>query len=176
MGMPLKLSSKNHIIGSLERVVIEMNIYKSVVDEKILCDFSKIRGRTLINHVANSYNIEMAIGFASLFCPEVVEVDGCIFISEFYNDDIQELKKIYKTTKEIEMFVNSWSLTSLVKDCDELDYSVNYIDEFAKAIQYFWQMRMNLLFPNKNIIVEIGDGIMGEQGVTVTLYQECIGA
>lgn len=150
---------------------MKMKTYNSIIDEKILCDFTEIHGCTLMNHVANSYNIEMAIGFASLFCPTIIEVDGCILISEFYNGDIEELKKYYHSSKEIEMFVNSWSLQSLLKDCETLDYSVNYIDEFAKAIQYFWQLRVNSLFPNRNVIVEIGEGIMDEEGLAVTLYQ-----
>lgn len=149
-----------------------MNVFKSIVDEKILQSFSEIRGRSLMNHVSNSYNIEMAIGFAGLFCPEVVEDDGCILISEFYNGNMEELKEQYKSRKEIEIFVNSWSLTSLLKDVDGLDYSINYIDEFAKAIQYFWQLRFNLLFPNRDIVVEIGENIMGEDGVSVTVYQK----
>lgn len=149
-----------------------MKIYQSIVNEKILQEFSEAHGRTLMNHVANSYDIEAAIGFAALFCPEIIEVDGCIFISEFYHDNIQELRSIYKTVREIEMFVNSWSLTSLLKDNDSIDYSVNYVDEFARAIQYFWQMRLNALFPDRNVVVEIGDGIMGEEGVAITLYQK----
>ena len=93
-----------------------MKIYKSIVDERILHDFSKIQGRSLMNHVANSYDIETAISFASLFCPEIIEVDDCIFISEFYNGNIMELRKLYKNANDIEMFVNSWSLQSLVKE------------------------------------------------------------
>ncbi|MCM1045527.1 MAG: hypothetical protein NC417_08440 [Candidatus Gastranaerophilales bacterium] len=149
-----------------------MKKYQSIVDEKMRNNFSKIHGCTLMNHVANSYDIEMAIGFAALFCPEIVEVDGCIFIAEFYNGNIQELKKAYKTVREIEMFVNSWSLTSLLKDNDDIDYSIGFIDEFAKAIQYFWQMRLNILFPDKRVVVEIGEEIMGEEGMAVTLYQK----
>ena len=148
-----------------------MKIYKSIVDEKILSDFSEIHGCTLMNHVANSYNIETAIAFANLFCPTIIEEDGCLFISEFYNGDIDELKKIYHSNKEIEMFVNSWSLQSLLKDSNNLNYSINYIDEFAKAIQYFWQLRVNSLFPNRKVIIEVGEDIMGEEGLTVTLYQ-----
>ena len=149
-----------------------MKKYKSIINEKILNDFSEIQGRSLMNHVANSYNIETAIGFAALLCPEIIEVDNCIFISEFYNGNIDELKKTYNNIRDIEMFVNSWSLQSLVKDCGSLDHSVNYIDEFAKAIQYFWQIRVNLLFPNRNVVVEIGNEIMGEEGLAVTLYQK----
>ncbi len=148
-----------------------MKIHKSIVDEKILSDFSEINGCTLMNHVANSYNIEMAIAFANLFCPTIIEEEGCLFISEFYNGDIGELKKIYNSNKEIEMFVNSWSLQSLLKDSNNLNYSIDYIGEFAKAMQYFWQLRVNSLFPNRNVVVDVGDGIMGEEGLTVTLYQ-----
>ena len=46
------------------------------------------------------------------------------------------------------------------------------IEEFAKAIQYFWQLRVNSLFPSRDIVVEIGEEIMGEEGLTVTLYQK----
>lgn len=165
--MGIKAYHGRFAFGSGDR----MNVFKSIVDEKILHSFSEIRGRSLMNHVANSYSIEMAIGFAGLFCPEVIEDDGCIFVSEFYNGDMEGLKKQYKSRKEMELFVNSWSLTSLLKDFDELDYSKNYIDEFAKAIQCFWQLRFNSLFPNKDIVVEIGEEMMGEEGVCVTVYQ-----
>jgi hypothetical protein len=149
-----------------------MKKYESVVNEKILNAFSEIRGRSLINHVSNSYDIEMAIGFASLYCPEVIEIDDCIFIAEFYNGNIDRLKAQYKSRKEIEIFVNSWSLTSLLSNNEKINYNVDYIDEFAKAIQYFWQMRIKELFPNRKVIVEIGEGIMGESGLAVTVYQE----
>jgi len=148
-----------------------MKRHKNVVDEKILNSFSEIRGVTLMNHTSNTYNIEMAIGLASLYCPEVVEVDGCIFIAEFYNGNIESLREWLKNTRDIEMFVNSWSLTELLAYDEKLDYHINYIDEFARAIQYFWQLRMNHLFPDRNVVVEIGDNIMGEAGVTVVVYQ-----
>jgi hypothetical protein len=148
-----------------------MKKYEGIVEEKILNDFSEIRGKSLMNHVSNSYNIETAVGFAGLYCPEVVEVEGCIFIAEFYNGNIERLKNQHENRKEIEMFVNSWSLSSLLAYDERLNYEVDYIDEFAKAIQYFWQLRVNALFPDRNIIVEIGDGIMGEEGLAVTVYQ-----
>lgn len=149
-----------------------MKIYKSIVDESILKTFSVVGGQTLISHVYNLYNIEMAISFAGLFCPEIVEIEDCIFISEFYDGDMEGLKKYYKNRKDMEMFVNAWSLTDLLHYFEGLDETVNYIDEFAKAIQYFWQMRLNMLFPDRNIVVEIGENLMGEEGVTVVVYQE----
>ena len=149
-----------------------MRKHVSIVNEEILNDFSEIRGRSLINHVSNSYDIEAAIGFASLYCPEVIEIDGCIFIAEFYNGNIDSLKKQYQNRKDIEMFVNSWSLETLLADNEKLNYDINYIHEFAKAIKYFWGLRMKTLFPDRKIMVEIGEEIMGEIGLSVTLYQE----
>ena len=149
-----------------------MKKYKSIVNEMILNDFSEIRGRSLMNHVSNSYDIEMALGFASLYCPEIIEVDGCIFIAEFYNGNIESLKKQFKNRKNIEMFVNSWSLTSLLVYNEKINYNINYIDEFAKAIQYFWQIRVHEIFPDRNVVVEIGEKIMGEDGLSVTMYQQ----
>ena len=32
--------------------------------------------------------------------------------------------------------------------------------------------RVNSLFPSRDIVVEIGEEIMGEEGLTVTLYQK----
>lgn len=46
------------------------------------------------------------------------------------------------------------------------------IDEFAKALVYFWDKRVKELFPNKNIIIEIGDEIIGELGLAITMYEQ----
>ena len=149
-----------------------MKKYKSIVNEEVLKEFHVIRGRSLMNHVSNLYDIEMAIGFASLYCPEVVEVEDCIFISEFYNDNIDSLRKQFATRKDIEIFVNSWSLETLLATNCKINYDTDHSDEFARAIKYFWQLRMKELFPDRKIVVEIGEEIMGEIGLSVTMYQE----
>ena len=149
-----------------------MKRYKSIVSEGILSSFSDIRGSSLINHVSNSYDIEAALGFAGLYCPELIEVEGCVFIAEFYNDNIESLKAQYSDRKDIEMFVNSWSLETLLVENSALDYRIDYIGEFAKAIQYFWEVRVKEVFPDRNISVIIGEEIGGEIGLTVTLFQE----
>ena len=47
------------------------------------------------------------------------------------------LRELYKNTKDIEMFVNSWSLQSLVKECDVINSSGDYIEEFARQFSIF---------------------------------------
>lgn len=55
---------------------------------------------------------------------------------------------------------------------DESVYKDKLIEEFGKAIKHFWELRFNEIFPERNVLVEVGDGIMGERGLTVTVYQK----
>ncbi|GMA60395.1 hypothetical protein GCM10025859_08350 [Alicyclobacillus fastidiosus] len=44
-------------------------------------------------------------------------------------------------------------------------------DEFCKVVQHFWTERVKDLFPERNIVVEIGWEIVGEKGMAITMYQ-----
>lgn len=148
-----------------------MKRYESIVNSDVLQHFQDPRGKSLMNHVYNSYNIDAALAIAGLFCPEVVEVNDYIFISEFYNGGIDDLEQQFKyDRKKIEMFVNSWSLADLILN-DSSIHNDKLVDELGKVIKYFWELRFQRLFPERNIVVEIGDKIMGERGLTVTVYQ-----
>ena len=48
----------------------------------------------------------------------------------------------------------------------------NVLREFGKALVYFWKKRVNELFPNRNIVVEMGMELFGEFGLSITLYEE----
>lgn len=146
-----------------------MDKYQSIANNAVLKHFRDQRGKTLMNLAQNTCSIENAI--ASLLCPEIVEERGYIFISEFYNNDIGSLEKLHDyDKKKIEMLVNSWSLSELILG-DESLLKDPIVEEFGKVIKYFWEMRFKALFPNRNIVVEIGARIMGESGLTVTVYQ-----
>jgi len=150
-----------------------MKVYKSIADNEIMKYFKTTMGRSLMNHASNTCGIEETLAVASVLCPEVVEVNGCVLISEFYNGNIDSLEEQYKhKKKDIEMFVNSWSLADFfLQASDESVYKDEIIEEFGKVLQYFWSARMKELFPDKKIVVELGDAIMGERGLTITVYQ-----
>jgi hypothetical protein len=150
-----------------------MKVYKSIADNEIMKYFKIIMGRSLMNHASNTCGIEETLAVASVLCPEVIEINGYVFISEFYNGNIDSLEEQFKyNKKEIEMFVNSWSLADFfLQASDESVHKDEIIEEFGKVIQYFWRIRMKELFPEKKIVVELGDAIMGERGLTVTVYQ-----
>ncbi|MCL2212661.1 MAG: hypothetical protein FWB93_02355 [Oscillospiraceae bacterium] len=147
-----------------------MKKHTSIVEEKILQEFPCWRGVNLLNHVQNSFNIEMALGFAALYCPEIIEVDGCVLISRFYNGDIERLRELYTDTQKIEKWVNTWSIGALIKYEDELGKDILY-DVFGECLKHFWQLRANQLFPDKNIVVELGMELLGERGLAITMYQ-----
>jgi len=46
------------------------------------------------------------------------------------------------------------------------------IDEFSKVLVYYWNRRAKELFPDRNIIVKVGNEIMGELGLTITMYEQ----
>lgn len=150
-----------------------MKVYHSIIKNDIMKFFSKVRGNTLMNFAANSCGIEETLAIASLLCPEIIVEKGYIFISEFYNGGINTLEKQFNNDrKKIEMFVNSWSLADFfLQSSNESVHVDEIIEEFGNVIKYFWTIRFKELFPDKNIIVETGFEIMGERGLTITVYQ-----
>jgi len=127
-----------------------------------------------MNHVANTCSIDDFIAVSSVLCPEIIEIEGYIFISEFYHNNIAGLKKQFDNNrKNIEQWVNSWSLGDffVAAYTDSIE-NERIIKQFGDVLVYFWKRRLNELFPDKKIIVEIGENIMGENGLTITIYQE----
>ena len=74
---------------------------------------------------------------------------------------------------QIEQWVNSLSLGEFFigKYTKSLDND-KIIDKFAKVLVYYWSRRAKELFPDRNIVVEVGNEIMGELGLTITMYEK----
>ena len=86
---------------------------------------------------------------------------------------IRKLEKQYHNSKkDIEMSVNTWSIGDFfVGDTSDLMDNKRVLNEFGNVLVYFWRCRVKELFPNRNIIVELGDELMGEMGLCITLYE-----
>ncbi|MDL2302660.1 hypothetical protein LJC58_09985 [Lachnospiraceae bacterium OttesenSCG-928-D06] len=159
----------------------EINTFRSIVDLEIFNEFEKQRGINLFNHSANSNFIDDFISAAYVLCPEFIEINGYVFVSDFINSNgeetiniVNKLEQRFNFNKEnIEKFVNSWSFGDffLGKDCKSMD-NIKILTQFGDILVYFWTRRAKQLFPNKNIVVEYGDGLMGELGLAITMYQK----
>lgn len=149
-------------------------IYKSIVDKSIFNEFKEQNGISLMNHVANTCSIDDFIAVSSILCPEIIEIDGCIFISDFYHDNIQDLKKQFNDDrKKIEQWVNTWSLGDFFVDAhtDSIE-NEKIIQQFGDVLVHFWTKRIKELFPDRKIIIKLGENIMGESGLAITIFQE----
>jgi hypothetical protein len=102
-----------------------------------------------MNHAFNTCGLEQQLTVASVLCPEIIEVNGYILISQFYNGNIEITESRFDyDRKKIEMFINSWSLGDfflLVRD-ESVENNV-LLEEFGKVIQYFWSMRLKEIIP-----------------------------
>lgn len=151
-----------------------MKVFDSIASDDIMKHFSKKCGKTLMNFAANTCGIEETLAVSSLLCPKIIQEKDYIFISDFYNGGIEEIEQQFQyDKKKIEMFVNSWSLHDffLLADNETTNNEI-VLNEFGKVLQYFWDQRLKMLFPEKNIAVELGDGLMGESGLVITVYEK----
>lgn len=150
-----------------------MITYTTVVDKGILDSFRKTMGATLMNHAFNTCSIEDYLAVISVLWPEVVEVKQYLFISEFYQGDIDLLEDQYKRDrKQIELFVNTWSLADFfLLARDESVDNDDILIQFGNIVKYFWTLRFRELFPCRNVTVDLCNELMGERGMAITVYQ-----
>ena len=157
--------------------------YKSIVDSSIKQKIKESEWVEDIVHYGLFKNqLDGTLAAAALFCPEIVCVKDYIFVKMFLNnsndDDliemVEKLEKNYDYCKKnIEMAINSWSLGSFfLDDNPQLPCTDEVIYHFGEVLCYFWQMRVNQLFPDKSIVVELGHELMGELGLCITMYEK----
>lgn len=156
--------------------------FKSIVDETIKNEITEANWCTdLIQYSTYKCKIDGLIAAAYLFCPQIIQVKDYIFIKQFWNcsaeasiERICRLEEQYGNDKKsIEMSVNTWSIGDFfIGDSSEFMDNEKLLHQFGNAIVYFWQIRVRELFPEKEIIVELGNDLMGEFGLCITMYQK----
>lgn len=159
----------------------DYKLIKGIVNNEIFEEFEEQNGISLFDHAANSCNVDNFLSVAYVLCPDIVEVKGYIFISDLFDrneenalETIERLEKQYNYNKiMIEQWVNSRSLGDFFigVHTNSMDND-KIVDEFAKVLVYNWSRRAKELFPDRNIVVKIGNEIMGELGLTITMYEE----
>lgn len=89
-------------------------------------------------------------------------------------DAITELEQMFNYNKKlIEMHVNSWSLGDFFLGCDDAAMDdEKVLTQFGHILEYYWRRRIKEVFPEKNMKIEIGNSIMGEYGLTITMFEE----
>ncbi len=159
-----------------------INIYKGIVDENIKNEIIEAQWCTdLIQYATYKCSIDGLIASAYLFSPEIIQINEYIFIKQFWGCEVDKsIDKItglenqyYNDKKTIEMSVNTWSIGDFfVGDSSYLLDNEKVIRQFGDVLVYFWKSRAKELFPQKEIIVELGNELMGEFGLCITMYEQ----
>ncbi len=163
-------------------IMENIRVFESVVNDAIVNKMEDAQWCTdLVQYAAYKCKIDGLIASAYLFCPQIIQIKDYIFIKQFWNHSVEDsmdyisvLEKQYHYDKKaIEMSVNTWSLGDFfVGDSGKLMDDDEIVFQFGNAIVYFWKNRVKNLFPDRKIIVELGDSLMGELGICVTMYEE----
>lgn len=158
-----------------------VKIFNSIIDETIKNEIIEANWCTdLIQYSTWKCKMDGLIAAAYLFCPQIIQVIGYVFIKQFWNcneeesiERIRSLEEQYDNDKKtIEMSVNTWSLGDFfIGDTKELMDNEKLVQQFGDALKYFWEIRVKDLFPEREIIVELGNDLMGEIGLCITMYE-----
>lgn len=159
-----------------------IKIFESIVDESIKNEIKEANWCTdLIQYGTYKCKMDGLIAAAYLYCPQIIQVKDYIFIKQFWNCSVEEsmerirrLEEQYGCDKRsIEMSVNTWSIGDFfIGDPSEFMDNEKLIRQFGDAVVYFWKIRVKELLPEREIIVELGNDLMGEFGLCITMYEE----
>lgn len=160
----------------------KMKVFNSVVNEKIMDEIEEASWCTdLIQYATYRCKIDGMIASAYLFCPTIIQVRDYIFIEKFWDCDTEESleqivqleEKYCNDKKAIEMSVNTWSIGDFfVGEDSNLMNNEKVIEQFGQILVHFWKLRAKELFPEREIIVELGNELMGELGLCITMYEK----
>ncbi len=151
------------------------------------CSYQKNMDANLdvVEEVFSRVSIKDVLNIAYLFAPNFLLIKDYVFVEDFFNrwggathsyDEhirkIEELEKqFHGDSVKIEQMINSWSIVDLFCSQNaESPLSDEDIEAFCRVLVYCWKLRLKDLFPDQNIIVESGYEIMGELGLTITVY------
>jgi hypothetical protein len=121
------------------------------------------------------YDINAAIALSKLYFPDFIEKDGCIILGFRYDEEtFNKWVAHYKgNSSDIERKCNSYEIMeyfSINRKLEEsLDSYNKKVDELAKVLKKSWEINCQLLFPDKEMIVEVYDDY---DTTRITIYSQ----
>jgi hypothetical protein len=133
--------------------------------------------KSYFNYVANNVTIEKVIAVAGLLAPDIIEVDGKIFIKENYPMLKGRLNcRFGNDKKTLERYVNLFCLSDFFMiAADEMSSQEFWLGELSIVIKLFWSRHLKEHFPTKVFDFEIHkDGLFDESGLCITFSEGVI--
>ena len=160
-----------------------LQIYGSLVDDDLIdrlpgWEGMRSLGTTLPDYFTNVGTLETAVASVALFWPAIVEDGELVLLAKYYRQEqIPELRAQFANDRRrIERWLNACALREFFRaqqfaSAPALaDYEL--LTAFGQALQLFWSLRLKTLFPTRTFIVEVGEDIEGEDGPTITFYED----
>jgi hypothetical protein len=106
------------------------------------------------------YDMNAALAFSKLFFPDFIEKDGCIILSFRYNEETFETWKQHfnNDITAIETACNMYQISDYFSNNDVYESDEHFyeaIKAFSHALKTAWQLNCKVLFPQRNIIVDV---------------------
>ena len=121
------------------------------------------------NYVNMKADLDLALGFARFYCPDVVIAEDCFILKDRYREDtFQAWKKECQNKTEVEKMMNLYELADFFHIHTKADEHYDEkITVLGNILQFFWTMSFKERFPERNIVVSVFDDFDGEHFITV---------
>lgn len=149
-----------------------------MIDPSIISEFTSWKkvnedSFTWWSYVNMKSDIQLALGFANFFCPDLLLKEDCVLLKDHFDEEVYfDWKKELNGNKtEIEKIMNFYEVRDFFHiHSDENDpFYEEQVKSLAKAIQFFWSLSFNYYFPDKKIVVTVFE----EYNTTcITVYEE----
>ncbi|WP_346880154.1 hypothetical protein [Clostridium sp. UBA3061] len=117
-------------------------------------------------------DIQIELGFAKFFYPEIIEIDNCIFIKDnFSSERYEQWKVVCNDKKTLEKAINSYEIKEFFHmNTDFEDKNINeQIQALGNILKKIWTLGFNERFPDMNIVVDI---IEDDESLYITVFQD----
>ncbi len=133
-----------------------MKIPDSMKEE--LAGWNNGKGIDLETWVGCLGNFSLAVGYASIFCPNFIEIDDYLLRGDHLNDEILLRVRSFesqteRTAKSVEWVMNHIHIADIHHyGCEDL--TVDKIIVLGEKLKSIYESRLAYLFPHKPCIVE----------------------
>ncbi|WP_346848259.1 hypothetical protein [uncultured Clostridium sp.] len=143
-----------------------------IIEEYIIWQKANPKNFSWWNYVNMKSDIQIALGFAKFFYPEIIEIDNCIFIKDnFSSERYEQWKVVCNDKKTLEKAINSYEIKEFFHmNTDFEDKNINeQIQALGNILKKFWTLGFNERFPDMNIVVDI---IEDDESLYITVFQD----
>lgn len=117
----------------------------------------------IVSYLNLKYDMNAALAFSKLYFPDFVERNGCVILGFLFDEEVfnEWYRHFQGDVSSVEAMCNTYD----VMDYFALNQTVNQpisiynelIDEFAKVLKRSWEANCQLLFPERQMIVDVYD-------------------